>query len=76
MGTPGRIRVIGSVFAAPLCDTSEARIIEFYDSNDELMALLTRTLTDGLWGLVTRNDEDWNETLIINGYINNLALKR
>jgi hypothetical protein len=66
-----RIVVRGSnILKPPLLETSDASIIEFYDGYNELMALLVRVLSTNAWGLVTKNDPDWNETKIRYGYMN------
>jgi len=66
-----RIVVRGpNIFKPPLLETTDAHIVEFYDGNNELMALLVRVLSTNAWGLVTKNDPDWNETKIRYGYVN------
>jgi len=66
-----RVVVRGSnILRAPLLDTKDASILEFYDGNNSLMALLVRVLSTNAWGLVTQNDPDWHETLVRYGYLN------
>jgi len=64
-----RIKVIESIFKpAPLLDTEKAAIIEFYDENNQLEAILSRVL-DGFWCLTTKKDPDWLDTLARLGYM-------
>jgi hypothetical protein len=57
-----------NVLQPPLLDTTEASIIEFRDRFGALNALFCRVLSDDMWGLVTKNDPDWDATLIRYGY--------
>jgi hypothetical protein len=50
-----------------LLDSVDAEIIEFRDMYEDLMALMVR-VRDDIWSLVTREDEDWNGTLVRYGY--------
>jgi hypothetical protein len=54
--------------APPLLETEDAHIIEFRDGFNDLNALMIRVLSDEMWGLVTRNDPDWESTLVRFGY--------
>ena len=64
-----RIKVIKSIFeSAPLLDTEDAAVIEFYDDNGNLEALISRVLGD-YWCFSTKQDKDWTETLIRHGYL-------
>ena len=64
------IRVLGPNILQPaLLETDNAQIIEFRDSFGDMNALLVRVLSDELWGLVTKKDPDWYDTLIRYGYI-------
>ena len=67
-----RITVRGAnVLAPPLLDTTEANAIEFRDGFGDLNALLVKMPGgDELWGLVTKNDDDWIATLVRYGYTN------
>lgn len=66
-----RLVVRGSnILKPPMLDTKEASILEFYDGNNQLMALLLRVLSTNAWGLVTKNDPDWVESLVRYGYLN------
>jgi hypothetical protein len=59
-----------NVVAPPLLVTEDAHVIEFRDGFGELNALLVRMPGgDELWGLVTKNDEDWAASLVRYGYI-------
>lgn len=69
MGKPGRIRVLGGVMRPPLLDTHEATILEFRDKFDDLVALFTRHFNDDMWIFVTKQDDDWESTLIRLGYM-------
>jgi hypothetical protein len=53
----------------PLLVTEDARTIEFYDGFGDLNALMFRVLSDEMWGLVTKDDPDWQATLIRFGYL-------
>ena len=66
-----RLTVRGpNVMAPPLLETTDAHIIEFRDGFDDLTALLVKMPGgDELWGLVTKNDEDWVESLVRYGYL-------
>lgn len=65
----GRIVVRGSnILRPPLLDTSEAALIEFRDRHGDLHALFCRILADDMWGLVTRNDPEWQGVLLRYGY--------
>lgn len=68
MREPGTIRVLGGVLRPPLLETAEATVIEFYDRFGDMNALLYRALSDDMWALVTRKDEDWGATLTRLGY--------
>lgn len=73
MSEPQTSRVVvrgSNILKAPLLDTKDASILEFYDGNNKLMALLVRVLSTNAWGLVTQNDPDWNEALVRYGYMN------
>lgn len=66
-----RLIVRGSdVMRPPLLDTTDAHMLEFHAPNGELMALIFKVLSDNTWGMVTRNDPDWQATLVRYGYLN------
>ena len=72
MGEPTTSRIVvrgSNILRPPLLDTRDATILEFYDGNNQLMALLVRVLSTNAWGLVTQNDPDWNEARIRYGYL-------
>ena len=54
----------------PLLDTEAANIIEFYDPFGDLVALMFKILSDNMWALVTKKDNDWQATLVRYGYLN------
>jgi hypothetical protein len=58
-----------NVMQPPLLDTTDAHMLEFRDPNNELMALIFKILSDNTWGMVTRNDPDWQATLVRYGYL-------
>lgn len=67
----GNIVVRGNnIMQPPLLISEEAQIIEFRDGDNNLNALMVKVFGDenDLWGLVTRADPDWQETLIRYGY--------
>jgi len=60
----------GNILQPPLLTTTEAKTIEFRDGYGELIALLVRVFgASEMWGLVTKEDADWTETLIRHGYL-------
>lgn len=64
------IKVFGpSILQPPLLDTGDAHLIEFRDGFGDLNALLVRVYSDEMWGLVTKKDPDWIDTLIRYGYV-------
>jgi hypothetical protein len=66
-----KIIVRGSnILTAPLLISDDASVIEFRDPFDELVALMVKVLSDDMWGLVTKNDPDWQATLVRCGYLN------
>jgi hypothetical protein len=68
MATRGKIVVRGrNIMRPPLLETEDAEIIEIHDQFGDLMGLLTR-IQDDVWGLTTRQDEDWNEVCVRYGY--------
>ena len=64
-----RIVVRGtSILQAPLLITEDATLIEFRDGYGDLIALMVRVLSDEMWGLVTKQDPDWQGLLLRYGY--------
>ena len=62
-----------NILAPPLLDTNDAHTIEFRDGDGRLVALFMRVLGEsGLWGFSTIQDEDWPQTLVRNGYTDEL----
>ena len=60
----------GGIMQPPLLTTTEAKTIEFRDGYGELVALLIRVFgASEMWGLVTKEDDDWTETLVRYGYL-------
>lgn len=53
----------------PLLETSDASIIEFYDSFGDMNALMVKMLNDECWGLVTRDNPVWLSMLMRYGYV-------
>jgi len=65
-----RVVVRGAkLFRPPILDTDEARIIEFYDYNGHLVALMGKIFSEDFWAFSTKNDNDWNEVLLRAGYL-------
>lgn len=54
---------------APLIETSDAYIMEFYDSFGDMHALMIKMLNDECWGLVTRDHPEWLSILVRYGYV-------
>ncbi len=69
----GKSRIVvrgANVMAPPMLVTENAHLIEFHDGFGELTALLVRLPGNNeLWGLVTKNDDDWLETRVRYGYM-------
>ena len=68
----GRSKIIvrgPDVLKPPLLETEDARIIEVYGPFNDLVALLVRILSEDMWGLVTKDDDDWLATLVRFGYV-------
>jgi len=71
MSEAGNSRIVvrgTNILQAPLLVTEDATLIEFRDGYDDLIALMVRVLSDDMWGLVTKNDPDWQAMLIRYGY--------
>ncbi len=64
------IRIRKDALSKPIFETKDASVIEFYDRNGSMNALLVRQLSDDMWALVTKVDSDWEAALIRYGYIN------
>jgi len=64
------IRIRKDALSKPLYETNEASVVEFFDRNNSMNALLCRQFSDDTWALVTKVDPDWHECLIRMGYIN------
>jgi len=64
------IRIRKDALSEPIFETKEASVVEFYDRNGNMNALLARQFSDDMWALVTKLDPDWEATLIRLGYIN------
>ncbi len=73
MTNVGKSRIVvrgDNVLAPPLLVTEDAHIVEFHDGFGDLTALLVKMPGgDELWGLVTKNDDDWMAALVRYGYM-------
>ncbi len=58
-----RVVVRGDIRQAPLLETEEAEFIEFYDCNNELVAVFGKVFTDDFWAFSTKEDSDWPQVL-------------
>ena len=58
-----------NILKPPLLETSDASIIEFYDSFGDMNALMVKMLSDECWGLVTRDNPAWLSMLMRYGYV-------
>jgi hypothetical protein len=58
-----RVIVRGAVGQAPLLDTQDAQTIEFYDGNEELVAVFAKMFSDDFWAFSTKEDSDWQQVL-------------
>ncbi len=52
----------------PLLDSNEPHTIELYDSDQNLVAFMTRIFTEDTWGLCTKADPDWPEMCVRYGF--------
>jgi hypothetical protein len=52
----------------PLLVSENANCVEIYDDN-ELVAVMHKVLSDGMWGVTTKQDRDWEEALYQLGYM-------
>jgi hypothetical protein len=69
MATRGTVTVRGPDFTrAPLLVSDQAQTLEFRNADGELFALVFRVLADDMWGMVTRESDDWIATLVRFGY--------
>ena len=57
----------GNILQQPLLDTKDAGLIEYYDCNDELMALFV-TYPGDMWAFINKSDPDWDAALVRYGY--------
>lgn len=69
-GSPGRVCVYGGPLRGDICMTSDASVIAFYDRFGDLTSVIHRIISDDIWGIVTKNDDDWDATLARLGIIN------
>ena len=58
----------GDVMKPPLCITDDAHTIEIRDRFGDLMALMVRVLSEDGWGLITKDDPDWDTALVRYGF--------
>ena len=65
----GTVIVRGNIKEAPLLITKEAKAVEVYDSDDNLVAVMHKVINDDFWGVTTVKDSDWAECLSQLGYI-------
>ena len=68
----GRSKIVirgSDVLKPPLLETEDAQIIEIYGPFNDLVALMVRILSEDMWGLVTKVDDDWLATLVRYGYV-------
>ena len=66
----GRLVIRGAnVLEAPLFSTTKAKVVEFYDTQDELVALLIKgVLGPEMWVFANKLDDDWEQVLVRFGY--------
>ena len=53
----------------PLLKTKDARVVEVYDCNDDLVAVLHKVISEDYWAVTTVKDSDWIEALSQLGYV-------
>ena len=63
-GMAGRLVVSGGPLKPDLLSTHEATVLGFYDRFGDLHTVIYRVFTDDMWGMVTKQDEDWQATLV------------
>ena len=64
------LRAYESILKPPLFESTKANLLEFYDDNGKLIALLFKQFNNDLYMLVTKADPDWHATLVRLGYVN------
>lgn len=52
-----------NIFDDVLLDTNEAEVVEFRDRFGDLIAVAIRIISDDVWGVVYRDDKDWDSVL-------------
>ena len=57
------------ILEQPLLVTKEANVIEMYDCNDDLIAVVHKVFNEDFWAVTTRKDDDWIEALGQLGYL-------
>ena len=65
----GTIIVRGNIREAPLLTTKDAKAVEVYDNDDNLIAVMHKVISENFWGVTTIKDPDWIECLSQLGYI-------
>ena len=53
----------------PLLITDDALAVEVYDGNNDLIAVMHKVINNDLWGVTTKGDPDWVQTLCQLGYV-------
>lgn len=65
----GKVIVRGkNILQAPLLESNEANLIEFYNADGHLIAFFVRIFTDDTWGFCTKEDKDWPEMCVRYGF--------
>lgn len=65
MAARGRVTVYGTdIRKPPLLDSSDAQMVIIRDAFGDPMIVMVRILSDDTWGLVTKNDPDWQGVLL------------
>lgn len=53
-----------NILKQAVVEIRDPQVLELYDNNDNLIAVLTQLFNDNLWGMVTKGDPDFNTTLV------------
>ena len=67
-----KIVVRAGVLEQPLLVTDKAVAVEVYDDDDNMVAVMHRVFTDGMWAVTTKADPDWEAVICQFGYLGNM----
>lgn len=67
-----KIVVRAGVLEPPLLVTDKAVAVEVYDDDDNMIAVMHKVFTDGMWAVTTKADADWEQVICQFGYLGNM----